>query len=169
MERLTDIKYSTLIGAGMDLLPAGLLARLRYTHFFAGTDPIYAGVFSSWAEEFTEDYSPRSYRNVWCCAYAHQMAGVHPQTTVIVPGIDLDYPEWINPAMIVHELGHVLHEQLQFGHEATAVTEYGKTSHAEAFAEAFTVWNCPAYAGYYKQLAPIDEATRNLFERLAVN
>ncbi len=169
MERLTDIKYATLIGAGMDLLPAGLLERLRYTHFFTGTDPIFAGVFGSWAEKYTKDYGPRSYRNVWCCAYARHMTGAPPQTTVIVPSIDPGYPSWINPAMIVHELGHVLHEQMGFSHKAVPVTEYGESSHFEAFAEAFTLYLVPAYGQYYRQLGPVDPGTVDLFDRLAVN
>lgn len=56
-------------------------------------------------------------------------------TTVVLPT-----NEAFDPEVIVHELGHVLHEQLRFEPHAAAVTPYAKTDRWEAFAEAFRLW-----------------------------
>jgi hypothetical protein len=73
------------------------------------------------------------------------------RTTIVLPT-----PHY--PISIVHELGHVLDEALNFDHEATPVTAYAKTDRYEAFAEAFTSW---LYWGYGDEPDP---ATRYLFE-----
>ena len=162
MERLTDYLYSELIGAGFDLIPPKIRNRLQYTHFFTGTDPVYAGLF-----DYTDTDDGRSYRDCWCVAEPFHLK-VQSPTTIIMPYNNPNYPLMLRPAMVVHELGHVLDELLGFDYLATPVTRYGATNRFEAFAEAFTYWLFPAFGEYYDIMNPIDEQTLNLFEQLEV-
>lgn len=150
MERITDYRYSELIGAAFDVIPPRIVARIRYTHFFTGADPIYAGLFN-----YGNTGDGRSYRNTVHVAYPyHQRLGADLRhTTVVLPSLQsLD--------VVVHELGHVLDECLGFSHIASPVTEYAKVDRGEALAEAFTSW---LFWGYGDEP---DESTRYLFESL---
>ncbi len=158
MERLVDYKYSELIGAAFDILPVGIFERLKYTHFFTGTDPIFAGLIipdienlKAWGYDI--ETAINAYRNGACCSYAHNQHICKRQTTVILPKLrGIEYP--------IHELGHVLDEQMGWSHKAKPVTDYAKTNDMEAFAEAFASWLIPGYGNR------IDEKTLRLFESL---
>jgi len=59
---------------------------------------------------------------------------------------------------VVHELGHVLDEVLNFEWIAAPITKYAESNRCEAFAEAFV--------GYLYRYGnhPLDEATLALFD-----
>ena len=75
------------------------------------------------------------------------------QTTVVLPYL-------APPVAVIHELGHVLDEVLDFSHVALPITEYAKVNEAEAFAEALVGW-------LFEDSGEPDEETRCLFESLA--
>lgn len=165
MERLVDFKYSELISAGFDILPPGIADKLKYTHFFTGTDPIYAGVVT---HEKTRD--GRSFGNMWCVSYPFHLKGLSVkdrQTTVTLTSHSpKGYPRRLLPMLIVHELGHVLDGLLGFTHIAEPITKNARISHMEAFADAFTSWLNPGYRQYYEHLREVDERTLSLFREV---
>lgn len=165
MERLVDYRYSELISAGFDILPLGIAGRLKGTHFFTGTSPIYAGLF-----DYVTSKTGRSYHTIWCVAQPRHLTRLpkrQRQTTVILPKYAMKgYPFMLLPMLIIHELGHVLDEILGRNHIAEPVTEYAETNRAEAFAEAFTAWLNPGYGQYYRQLRHVDEKSLSLFREL---
>lgn len=164
MERVVESKFPELISASFDILPLGIANRLRYTHFFTGVDPVYAGLF-----DFHKSKDGRSYRNIWCVAYPEHLMKVYKkfrQTTIIMPEFDRGYPIWVLPMIMIHELGHVLDEILGFTHIAEPVTEYAIVDRREAFSEAFTSWLNPGYNCYYNVVRSVDEETLSLFQRL---
>ena len=164
MERLVDYRYSEMILAGFKILPPGIADRLRYTHFFAGTSPIFAGLY-----DYKKTDDGRSYHEVWSVAYPHSLERLqkrYRQTTIIMPNTHDDYPMALLPMIIVHELGHVLDEILGYCHIAEPVTKYAESSRSESFAEAFTSWLNPGYGEYYCQLRCVDERTLSLFREL---
>ena len=167
MERLADFKYSELISTAFDKLPLGIASKLRYTHFFTGTSPIYAGLF-----DYTEASFGRSYHTVWSVACLHHQMGLPKklrQTTIVMLKFSLKgYPMRLLPMLVVHELGHVLDELLDWSHIALPITRYAKSNRGEAFAEAFTLWLNPEYAEYYQVYHSVDERTLSLFQHLAV-
>ena len=76
--------------------------------------------------------------------------------TVVLPRNEGPVLRWI----ILHELGHALHETLGWEWTAKPVNEYAKTDRHEAFACALTAWfdpeeepllyeNDPATAAYF--------------------
>lgn len=159
MMRIVDYRYSELIGASFDIIPIKIADRLKYTHFFTGTDPIYAGLILPDDDTMRRyGYNFKNvaevYRTSGSVSYAHIQTIYDKHTTVVLPQLlSIDYP--------IHELGHVLDEILGWEHIATPVTEYAKTNRLEAFAEAFTSWLIPGYAD-----RP-DEGTIHLFKQLA--
>ena len=165
MERLVDYRYSELISAGFDLITPNIARRLQYTHFFTGTDPIHAGLITD-----HKSASGRSYRDTWCVSFQYhlkQFSVKDQQTTVTLTSLSTKgYPLLLLPMLIVHELGHVLHEIIGFDHDAEPVTKYAELDRYEAFAEAFTAWLNPGYGQYYKQLRRVDNKTISLFREL---
>jgi len=145
MERIVNAEFAELI--------------ISYVHFLTGTDPIYAGLHD-YIEldevDGLEIEEGESYRNIPHVVYpCHQF--VLPKslrhTTVVLPKI-------IYPWMVVHELGHVLDEALDYSHLALPITDYAKVNNAEAFAEALVGW-------LFEDSGEPDEETRCLFEYLA--
>ncbi len=159
MERIVNAEFSELIGYSISILPIGIWERISYVHFFTGTDPIYAGLHNF--IELNEIEGPeveegQSHRNTPHVVYPyHQL--ILPKTlrhtTVVLP-------EMACPATVVHELGHVLDEILEFSHLALPITDYAKTSECEAFAEALVGW-------LFEDSGEPDEETIALFEYLA--
>ena len=90
-----------------------------------------------------------------CCCYPHHMLGPADRrvTTIVLPGT-----AW-GPLLIVHEIGHALHETFDFGPHSDPVTDYARTNKHEAFAEAFTSWCWPN-----PDYGRCDDATRALLE-----
>jgi len=167
IERILDYSYSELISVSFDLLPSGIANKLSGTHFFTGTDPVFAGLF-----DYSETSDGRSYQDVWCVAYPEHLtmlSKIRRQTTVIMPALNKGRPLWTLPMIVIHELGHILDEILGFSHIAEPITEYAKVDRAEAFAEAFTVWLNPAYSLYYKvREEGVDKGTLALFRELEI-
>jgi len=165
MERLVDYRYSELISAGFDLITSNIARKLQYTHFFTGTDPIYAGLIRE-----HKIVDGRSYHDAWCVSYPEhlqQLSVKDQQTTITLASHSpKGYPLLLLPMLIVHELGHVLHEMIGFEHDAEPITEYAELNRWEAFAEAFTAWLNPGYGQYYKQLRRVDNKTISLFREL---
>ncbi|OPZ79723.1 MAG: hypothetical protein BWY79_00273 [Actinobacteria bacterium ADurb.Bin444] len=160
MNRLTDYRFSSLIQAGLRLIPSVVADQLRHVHFFTGTDPIYAGLFT---DEDTGD--GRSYRDTWCHCSPHHLARLPKalrQTTIVMPSIQRGYPEEVLPALVVHELGHALDDVLGWRHTPAPLTRYAKTNRCEAFADAFTLWCWPRYQDFYPIIATPEITARTL-------
>ena len=161
MERIVNAEYAELIGYAIDILPSRIWDRIKYVHFFTGTDPIYAGLhdYINIGDDYLaggEFSSEESYRNLCHVVYpSHQLVlpKMLRQTTVVLPYL-------APPVAVIHELGHVLDETLDFSHLALPITEYAKISEAEAFAEALVGW-------LFEDSGEPDEETRCLFESLA--
>jgi hypothetical protein len=146
----------------LDLLPQRIRAMVEGVDILTGVDPVFAGL-----HYFTQASYGRAYKDIAHVAYPmHQLHLPKDRraTTLVLPA---------NTAIkvIVHELGHVLDERLNFKHDPTAsVTWYAHTNSSEAFAEAFTAWILPHGHGYDKAhdiLYKTDRKTIDLFERLA--
>jgi hypothetical protein len=123
MERLVDYKYSSIISYAFGLLSPKVADRLKYVHFFTGTDPIYAGLHS-----YVDTGDKRSYRNTAHACYPWHT--IDKSLTVVLPEVETPY-------VIIHELGHILDFFLGFRFNALPVNDYAKTDRGEAFAEAF--------------------------------
>lgn len=156
MERLTNNIYSQAIEAAFGLLPIRIAERLRYVHFFTGTDPVYAGLHN-----YEAIGDRRSYRNTAHVCYPWNAIKGHGCTTIVLPQL-----EDAHPYVVIHELGHCLDELLDFGHTALPVSDYVKANRLEAFAEAFAAqyfWLGEEAEDRFQS----DKETQNLFEALA--
>ncbi len=166
MRRITQRFDTEPLAAAFEFLPRGLADRLEGVHFFAGTDPLFAGLHMTAS---TDD--GRSYRDTAHVLYPARLKrpAADRFTTVAIPA--WTGPAWWWPAMVVHELGHVLDWQLSFTHHAEPVTSYARTNRQEAFAEAFAAWVLPFGHGYgdaKDRLYDTDRRTVALFDGLAV-
>lgn len=130
--------YSEAIEAAYKVIPQEIHKYIR-PHILTGTDPVFAGL-----HEFVNTKDSRAYAECAHVAYPqHQtkILRVDRRTTVVLPyQPDLE--------TVVHEFGHVLHESVQFDHDAKPVSDYATMNTWEAFAEAFTSWLIPGYAEY---------------------
>jgi len=155
MQRITDHRFAELIQAAFASIPPAIAEMLQYTHFFTGTDPVYAGLIP---EELGE--AQRRLQSIACCIYpkgfAQNLPKIYRRTTILLPDFSV-----LAVSDVVHELGHALDELLDFRHIAKPVIEYAKTDDAEAFAEAFT--SC-CFWEYGTDV--VDEKTRYLFEQI---
>ena len=123
------------IATAMNLMPRRLRPLVE-CDVFCG-DPLFAGVHGF---ETLDD--GRSYRRTAHACFPYDTTD--GRLTVVLPHA-------IDVYTAVHELGHVLHwnlQQLLGGWDClprlVAVTEYATTNVAEEFAEAFTAWFYPA-------------------------
>jgi hypothetical protein len=154
------------IAETIDLLPCGIRRRVEHAEWLTGVDPVFAGL-----HPYTTSTDRRAYAaTAHVCWPMHQ--GARPRSelvsTVVVP---VDYGRW-NRRVFVHELGHVLDEQIDFArHRPVPVSRYARTNNWEAFAEAFTLWalpeDCVAEGRYDQAALARDEETLALFEELA--
>lgn len=153
------------IAEALDLLPDGIRRRVAHAHFLTGVDPVFVGLHTY--KTFRYDGREWSYaQNAHVAWRMNQRARADRVTTVVLP-VTLRPAQAI--ATIVHELGHVLDEQIGFDrHTPEPVSAYARTNSYEAFAEAFEAWVVPELAAD-KDLAVLagDEQTRRLFEELA--
>ena len=160
MERIVNAEFSELIGYSISILPARIWERISYVHFLTGTDPVYAGLHNhiSVPDEYVKSGNFEGYSNRDIC---HM---VYPEAQLILPKtlrrttIVIPYME--TPMGIIHELGHVLDEALDFSHSAIPITEYAKINDCEAFTEALVGW-------LFEDCGEPDEETTALFEYLA--
>lgn len=159
MHRISRQETAEAIGAALDLLPAGVRRLVGHARFYADVDPVFAGLHG-----YREiEHGSRSYRNT-----AHVCWPVHLSnrplaervSTVVLPCPD-------EPWVIVHELGHVLHEAIGFDtHTPDPVSSYARENKYEAFAEAFAAWLCPHVYVAAQPILLQDKATLTLFEEL---
>lgn len=160
MDRAHGRGFGAVIEAGLALVPAAVHPLLA-CDWLTGTDAVFAGLHR-YGGSFT--YTDAS--GTFSYTYQENPHTVYPHhqrhlpkdrrvTTVVLPRV-------FRPDVVVHELGHVLHQRLDWRHHAQRrVTDYAHRDAWEAFAEAFTSWCVPGYG------ARPDEATVDLFERLA--
>lgn len=129
--------YGEVLGAARALY-GPLLRYVDHADFFCGTDPVWAGLHS-----FVDVDDGRSYRDTAHSLSPHHIDGPASRRvpTVVIPVLRL-----ATLAVVVHELGHVLHSVLDEEPEVEAVSSYGETNHYEAFAEAVTSYLLPGYA-----------------------
>lgn len=136
--RIHGSGHREAIGVAIDVIGSRLMARLPHLQFVAGVDPLFAAVHGF---QLTPD--GRSYSSTACCCYPWHILGPADRkvTTVVLPTV-------VHPFVVVHEIGHALHETFDFDPNPLPVTQYARTNKYEAFAEAFTswVWPQPDYA-----------------------
>lgn len=146
------------VRAAYDLIPESLHDLLR-PDWLCGVDPVFAGL-----HPYAIAADGRSYGATAHVAPpdAQSLAKSNRATTVVLPVAE-------EPWVIVHELGHVLHDRLGHRPVARPVTWYAQTSPREAFAESFTAWVMGARDGYGAArglLYAEDRQTVALFEEL---
>ena len=122
MNRLVSYGYSSVISFTLGLLSPEVVDKLKYVHFFTGTDPIYAGLHSYVDEG-------RSYRDTAHTCYPWHTTD--KSLTIVLPELE-------EPYVIIHELGHILDFLLGFGFNAIPINDYARTNREESFAESFT-------------------------------
>jgi len=151
MERIVNAEFAELIRYAIDILPPKIWQRISYVHFLTGTNPVYAGLHDG-INTIGDD---RKLSGIAHCVYPEGqiLPKYLRQTTVVLPVME-------QPCEVVHELGHVLDEALDFSHFALPITDYAKVNNAEAFAEALVGW-------LFEDCGEPDEETRCLFEYLA--
>ena len=110
-------------------MPVSLRERLSHVDFFAGSDPVFAGL-----HDYRDASLGRSYRSVAHFCYPEHVGGGNP--TVVVPSP-------VHPVVVVHELGHALNECFRDAPVPPPVSKYAARNALEAFAEAFTVMVAP--------------------------
>lgn len=134
MQRVPNQRFVPAIARALSLT-ARWSQYLQRAEFLCGVDPVFAGL-----HHFADIGDGRSYRNTAHCAYPHNQ--MHLSAQLRATTIVLTRP--LEPHVIVHELGHVLHEALRFEPVVAPVTDYAATNKYEAFAEAWTTqffWN----------------------------
>jgi hypothetical protein len=154
MNRLHQAGHRAVIGEALRIIPARL-HELVAVDFLCGADPLFLGLHRY---ALTQEANARSYSTTAHCVYPfHQMhlPADRRATTVVLPSV-------VTPDVVVHELGHVLHERLRFEPTAAPVSGDARTNRHEAFAEAFTTWLLPDHGD-----RP-DERTLALLEGLAL-
>ena len=164
MERIVSYQYTELIQAGFDLIPQAIADRLRHIQFFAGANPVFAVLIDPRVSENAQYLC-----TTWCVSYPWRQTVEDRRTTVIMTDLIPTFSRLLRPVMVVHELGHCLHEVLDFEPMAKPVTKYAQKDEWEAFAEAFTLWVFPEYGRYYDIIARIDDKTMALFTQLIRN
>lgn len=160
MERIVSFRYSEAITAAFDLVPERISERLKYIHFFTGTDPVFAGLHN-----YDQIRDGRSYRNTAHVCYRWHSRNKHECTTIVLPYLHHLYSSHLYT--IVHELGHCLDELLNFEHFALPINDYAALNRKEAFAEAFAAQYF-SFREDVNEKAKSDGATQSLFNRLAV-
>lgn len=148
--------YGQAIGAALDVIPVAVVRRLEHVRFVCGVDPVFAGL-----HRYGDTGDGRSYAVTAHCCYRFHLDGPADRrvTTVVLP-----VPADATVPVIVHELGHALHEVVGLDHVAVPVSAYATTNTWEAFAEAFTAWVLPGYGD--QEVACADRPTRALLEGL---
>lgn len=134
MNRIPNQRFAPAIDKALDIT-APWQPYLARAEFLCGVDPIFAGL-----HRHQDVADGRSYRNTAHCVHPHHqmhLSAARRATTIVLPTVR-------PPTTIVHELGHVLHEALDWEPTVAPVTAYAKTNRFEAFAEAWTAlffWN----------------------------
>lgn len=131
--------------------------RLADVDFLCGVDPVFVGLHRHVAAKDGRPYAKTAH-----CCYGFQQCVPRDRarTTIVLPTLNA-----FTLPTICHELGHVLHERLRFEPATVAITKYAERDKYESFAEAFTSWRWPGYAG--RDLRSVDPRINELFEQLA--
>lgn len=158
MYRYGGALYHNEIERTLSTLPEGIRARVDHADFFCGANPIAAGLHGYRATGDGRGYEATGH----CVWLQHQLAlpADRRRTTIVLPT-----PAVATYRIILHELGHVLHEHTAYHDEVVPITTYAQTNHFEAFAEAFSAWLWPAYAA--KDLRSIDPRVDAFFDLIA--
>lgn len=163
MHRVARQADAEAIASALALLPVHIWDLIADVHFLTRSDPVFVGLHAYVIAEDGRSYGETAH----VARPAHQggLCRSRRATTVVLPTSG-DMARRV----IVHELGHVLHERLRFEPKAKPVTRYAKTNDGEAFAEAFAAWTLPfgfSYGAAKERLYVTDPATVGLFESLA--
>jgi hypothetical protein len=136
--RVHDLGPALAASKAMTLIPSGLAA-LTACEFVIGVDPVFANI-----HHFPTTDGGLAYKDTAHCVYGeHQLHRPRSDrgTKVVLPtNPAYRWDSWSGARVIVHELGHVLHQRTDMSHVAEPVSDYAKTDHREAFAEAFAAW-----------------------------
>jgi hypothetical protein len=148
MNRCKDQRLAELVGWAMRYVPPLLIERTP-VDWFLGSDPVFAGLH----------HYETGGKHGW--SYRHQAAHYVEEThqthrprsaripTIVLPSVDhhtYDHNRYGLLAWVLHEFGHAVQHaserNLRTTWWADPVSEYAKTNHYEAFAEAFVDWRC---------------------------
>jgi hypothetical protein len=160
MERIQGPDAREQLSIALDWLPSSLARRLGFVQFFIG-DPVFAGLHDF---EVAEDGD--SMRTSPHYVTEHQQ--IHrPRSarrgTIVLP---------FGPGRmddVIHELGHVLDDVLDYEWWAKPVSDYAQVDDHEAFAEAFTAWvGLPSYRAARDRLYRIDRDTAAFFDAITL-
>lgn len=152
MDRIPDARWREPIGKALQVTNQ-FNHHFGHVQFVCGVDPNFAGIHN-----FKDKGGVPYNRRAHCCYPSHLSGPADRRVTTIV------LPRPVPPNVVVHELGHALHEVVNFRSWPNPVTEYAKTNAYEAFAEAFR-----AFHYYYgdESVAKTDHKTLALFNSLS--
>lgn len=172
MKRLVSNGYREVISGALEVLTPTMQDRLRHVDFLCGVDPRYLG-FTHTSYTF-KDGRTVDYSNLAYCMYAFAQDYLLPSnervTTIVLPQRKVFERYGWPPGVVLHELGHALHEALDFDWAAEPVTDYALENEDEAFADAFEVWATPVSLGSFEcaeYQRAIDPKTIAFFEQLS--
>lgn len=161
MHRVTRQEYAEPVAKGLSLIPERIRSIVEDVDILTEIDPGFVGL-----HHFKNASYGREYKNTAHVAYEfHQlhMPKANRAITLFLPGV-------VSTRTIVHEMGHVLHGRINFEMSAVPVTQYGKTTPFEAFAESFTAWVMPPGSGYDEakdRMYKYDTKLVEFFERIS--
>lgn len=157
MNRCPNHRYAKVIERARRAIPAPIRHRLDHVRFLWGVDPVFVGLHNIATAKDGRSYKQTAH----CCYPSHiRRPAAERVTTIVLPTLDC-----LTRAVVVHELGHALHEIVGFGVRPEPTTEYAKVDRYEAFAEAFTTWRFLSYGD--DDALFNDGPTIALFEELA--
>lgn len=162
-----DQRLAELVGRAMLYVPTGLLDLVQ-VDWFLGSDPVFAGL-----HRFDKSATGVALHGAGAAPhYAYAETQLHrPRAarvpTIVFPAVDhhwYDHHAWWLIHAVLHEFGHAVQDASEANLRTTwwadPVSEYAKTSHREAYADAFSDWRC----GYYDHRVLADRATVARFE-----
>ena len=140
MNRHHGFGYNEGIAKAYSLLPERIVNRLVGVGFVTGISPLKIGLpdphkqndLSVWG--YDTNFSYNDVPSTWHGKY-HGLPDNQP--TIFLP-----LENHAHPQHVLHELGHVLHIQLDWLDLGETTTQYSRVNHHEAFAEAFELWAC---------------------------
>lgn len=165
MRRVPAGGWAELLDSAFALLPDGMRTRVQHVDFLCGVSPHFAGIVD-------DNTYPAPFEGYAWADVAHVLFADHQvliprdrrRATVYLPAQVLRWRRapW-RLSLVVHELGHVLHEAVGFEHDAVPVTDYARRDRWEAFAEALCAW---LRVPQYEEPGVVDAATATLFREL---
>lgn len=139
MHRISGTGYQTAINAAFEMLPDRYKDRFNGVDFLTDVDPGFAGLHFYKTPLKSDGYTEHPY-NI-APHFVHLEHQPHISRDLRKPTIVLPTRLCGNPYSVLHELGHYLHVQINYGFTTNIpYTEYGKTNQWEAFADNFKIW-----------------------------